>query len=51
MVVGGTISGKSTIIKILSMSLQEIVQIREINPKSISAKLLFGDVDQATNEW
>lgn len=45
MVVGGTISGKSSIIKILSKSLEETVHIFALNPKSISAKLLFGDVD------
>lgn len=51
MVVGATLSGKSTIISVLSKSLNEIVHLYALNPKSISAKLLFGDVDQGTNEW
>jgi dynein heavy chain len=49
MVVGGTISGKTTIINILSKSLE--THIYGLNPKSITAKLLYGDVDIATNEW
>ncbi|CAD8148668.1 unnamed protein product [Paramecium octaurelia] len=49
MVVGGTISGKTTIINILSKSLQ--AHIYGLNPKSITSKLLYGDVDMATNEW
>ena len=49
MVVGGTISGKTTIINILSRSLE--THIYGLNPKSITAKLLYGDVDIATNEW
>lgn len=27
------------------------VFIYNLNPKSITSKLLYGDVDEATNEW
>ena len=56
MVVGGTISGKTTIIETLGKSLEKFeatgpVKMYPINPKSITPKLLYGDVDEATSEW
>ncbi len=56
MVVGATISGKTTIIETLGKSLEKQegtgpVKLYPINPKSITPKLLYGDVDEATSEW
>lgn len=51
MVVGATLSGKSTIINTLAKSSAVPIYIHQLNPKSITPKLLYGDVDSATNEW
>lgn len=63
MLVGGTMSGKTTAWQILAETLKEVkndekakvkeydVSCRVINPKSVSTAYLFGDFDAETGDW
>jgi dynein heavy chain len=49
MMVGATMTGKSTLIKILAHSLK--CQLKEVNPKAVTGWVLFGMVEPVTGEW
>ena len=53
MVIGGSMSGKSTLLQIVYQVRQitGTVQLFKINPKSISSDLLFGYFDPITKIW
>ena len=63
MLVGAPFSGKSVGLKLLSGALSDLhadgkqgtlfekVEMRVINPKSVTMGQLYGEVDKATQEW
>ena len=63
MLVGSPFSGKSVSLKLLAGALTDLcaegkqgalfekVEMRVINPKSVTMGQLYGEVDKATQEW
>ena len=63
MLVGAPLSGKSVGLKLLAGALSDLhaegkqgtlfekVEMRVINPKSVTMGQLYGEVDKATQEW
>ncbi|CAG9321581.1 unnamed protein product [Blepharisma stoltei] len=53
MIVGSTMAGKSSVIKVLtkSVKLKESITIGYINPKGLTLEQLYGSPDPVTHDW
>jgi hypothetical protein len=42
--------GKSSVVSTLQHALKRVI-VRTLNPKAVSSRTLFGDLDEASGEW
>jgi dynein heavy chain, axonemal len=50
MLVGGVMSGKTTIVNTLAKAMDK-VKVQSMNPKSVTIGQLYGDFDKISHDW